>query len=576
MCESFIDIDFEQILKKQKCIDKEYFNILKERFYLENKKVKTFITSIFMEHINNDKSFALFDENIFEIYKSIIDKYKILLYKNHNINYNFNEHVDKNLSGIICVLKSQVSAFYEVENKELSINPIYVEKKTLISNYIDIVYSDIDNIINMQEDLFLKIYVENKSIKDEFLNYLVEKISNIYQNILIDCFHSINDIQNRRILSYYIYALEEEKEILTSIIKVQIKVLEDLCETEEEKDIVETFIKPIREIYQQTSKSFYDLSEKIKNIDSTVNIEFEQDKERLIMLINKVFIDMCLHEQRYKEEILNIFDNFIINLFKQSITYKEIEIETFKDKVRNLKIASDLIKEEFEVIFRYINKNKRFYEELELYSVIEGIYESISIKVENILERSEEVFNNINEIFLSIDNEFKNIKTIDKVEYDFDFIYKELIKEQNITNLNNFIQKDIISKTFITINNIMKNYFKELDEFIKNTLLFEISTFQEIIYYSVARIGKEKDLEIQEFVKYICKIEFNIEKILEKNDIFKIKPKPHDLFNAKEHEVLIAEKNEDFIKGEIIKVINYGYINKDKVVIKRAMVIVAK
>ena len=53
-------------------------------------------------------------------------------------------------------------------------------------------------------------------------------------------------------------------------------------------------------------------------------------------------------------------------------------------------------------------------------------------------------------------------------------------------------------------------------------------------------------------------------------------PNPHDMFDPKEHEVLLAEKNEQFLKGQIIKVVNYGYKKKDKGIIKRATIIAAK
>ncbi len=54
-----------------------------------------------------------------------------------------------------------------------------------------------------------------------------------------------------------------------------------------------------------------------------------------------------------------------------------------------------------------------------------------------------------------------------------------------------------------------------------------------------------------------------------------IAPKPHDIFNGKEHEVIMAEKNNDFKKGEIIKLINSGYKNKNYIIL-RANVIAAK
>ena len=182
------------------------------------------------------------------------------------------------------------------------------------------------------------------------------------------------------------------------------------------------------------------------------------------------------------------------------------------------------------------------------------------------------IFSNKDVIYKNINDTLKDFKNIE-LDYDFDNIYvtlKEqfnLEKIQQFININSFLSK--IEKTF-------KPYIKKLDDFIKNTILFEISTFQEIIYYSVVRLRESDDEKILDFTKYIDNIEVEIEKCLINNNILPIKPNPHDMFNAKEHEVLLAEKNEDFVKGQIIKVINYGYKKKDEGVIKRATIIAAK
>ncbi|MCL2753821.1 MAG: nucleotide exchange factor GrpE, partial [Defluviitaleaceae bacterium] len=57
--------------------------------------------------------------------------------------------------------------------------------------------------------------------------------------------------------------------------------------------------------------------------------------------------------------------------------------------------------------------------------------------------------------------------------------------------------------------------------------------------------------------------------------IEKISPKTHEQFNAKEHEVLMAEQKEGFTKGEIIKTINSGYRYNDTIIV-RANVIAAR
>jgi molecular chaperone GrpE (heat shock protein) len=66
-----------------------------------------------------------------------------------------------------------------------------------------------------------------------------------------------------------------------------------------------------------------------------------------------------------------------------------------------------------------------------------------------------------------------------------------------------------------------------------------------------------------------------IAKVLRAHNIGLIKPKPKDMFDAKEHEVLTAEKHEGYKKGEIIKLINSGYRQNGEVLL-RANVVAAR
>ena len=132
MCKFAIETELEKIFMEQSYFEKEYITILKEKFNSNNKQLKRLILSSFINHIYNDESLALFDEDIFNIYKTIIDNYIIFLNKVENIDFKFNKEVLKNLSGITSVFKSQVSFF--CDDKDIDINPIYTEKKTIMKN----------------------------------------------------------------------------------------------------------------------------------------------------------------------------------------------------------------------------------------------------------------------------------------------------------------------------------------------------------------------------------------------------------------------------------------------------------
>jgi molecular chaperone GrpE (heat shock protein) len=115
---------------------------------------------------------------------------------------------------------------------------------------------------------------------------------------------------------------------------------------------------------------------------------------------------------------------------------------------------------------------------------------------------------------------------------------------------------------------------KAIQNFKKETLLYEVNTFEEILTYSVSRLRDSALSGVPRAVELLDGVAAALEMMLKKNYIIPIRPVPHDIFNAREHEVLMAEKQDGFNKGEIIKLLNSGYKHKDTVIL-RANVIAA-
>ena len=116
---------------------------------------------------------------------------------------------------------------------------------------------------------------------------------------------------------------------------------------------------------------------------------------------------------------------------------------------------------------------------------------------------------------------------------------------------------------------------KKRAEFLKAHLLFECSTFEEILHYSVSRLRSASDAAVLAFAAAVDDGAAALPGIFTRHGITLIAPAPHDMFNGREHEVLMAEEHEDFKKGEIIKLMNCGYKQNDTVLL-RANVIAAK
>jgi molecular chaperone GrpE (heat shock protein) len=111
-------------------------------------------------------------------------------------------------------------------------------------------------------------------------------------------------------------------------------------------------------------------------------------------------------------------------------------------------------------------------------------------------------------------------------------------------------------------------------------ILYEMSTFEEILHYSVSRLrNAEIDGETDDFIKTYTAVidaEHNaLLRVLKAVGVEIIRPEQRDIFNGREHEALVAESNPEFKKGEIIKVVNNGY-RHNGVILVRATVIAAK
>jgi hypothetical protein len=115
----------------------------------------------------------------------------------------------------------------------------------------------------------------------------------------------------------------------------------------------------------------------------------------------------------------------------------------------------------------------------------------------------------------------------------------------------------------------------KLLKFKKEQTLYEISTFEEIQLYSVSRLRESKEPHIVDFVSYLDSAGLRIIQTLAEYGITPVRPVPRDIFNGREHEVLMAEQSEEYKKGEIIKLLNSGYKQGD-VVLLRANVIAAR
>lgn len=565
------EADFEMALIEILSKADEEKNQLKEKINEQLEGFKRNMKALFIKRVEENKGLSSFDEKIYNCYFELIEYYKkaIEIY-NKDKGKLTSEKVIKLLEGLDSVLKSRIAQFEEILNiveckdeKGNFINPILLEKNNIVNsvlNGFEKELSDID--INGFYETIFKSEDFNKAFCDSFS----EKANTAYLSNIKKCVLALNDIEKREVIAFYFEMLKEERELLSSVIKVQVDALEKEKQTAEEEKFIQNILFQLREAYQHIKKYVDALIEKFISVDN--NNSFEK-----------------IEIQKYCsfDELLGDRNNFLLALDGLEGELKEVSIAFFdsykngkSDTTLRFKKCYDLcekIIEAFEKINEFYNKNKDSLINTDKKDILEGIYSTVDIKIDSLKEALSEFKNEGEALAEKLDNKSDS--------YISDFI-AGVIKVYSAANnadfkskLNAYINDFITQEKNKTEKNANDKADKIILRFKKEQLLFEITTFEEILNYSVSHLRKSEDKNVISYVNEIDNVVEKINKIISDYGIVVISPEPHQLFNGKENEVLMAEKNDEFKKGEIIKVMNSGFKENDIVII-RANVIAAK
>ena len=569
-----------------------------------------------------------YDEKIYCFYKRLMGYYEkaILIYEDSK-RIQFSENVRDILEGINSILLLQHRQKDEYKTHE-EINPILDERKAIISKSVASFIKTYEkkqkfavarNVQRYSEDIILsKIEKFNsdelfKGVLSEIVKSCFGDLYKMYCEELKKCTLRVNDLNGRSVLNSYYTMLEEEQKLLTTIIKVQVSAVEEELKKYDssmpEYSIYE-MLSALREGYQYLGKDmtevnswFSESENKNQNFEIYAYNEFEQR-----------MYEFCLQDLRSiikfdkKDELVTLGYKF--SLIKEQLRkdfFSIVDFETkycnvnFKVYELNKKISEQMfMTDEMTVAFKRIND---FYYENEeqllninssetsskIIEIIKGISETIEIKIENIKEQKTAYSKSVKDVIDNFKQEELELQKEDiKLSFENAFLEwkehilifdRETVLDEMTQIFEDEISNGICSEFIRKFNKIETNYINNINkktlQFKKESLLYEISTFEEIIQYSVFRLKEVEDDIVKEYVRVIEAVNEQLITILNKNFIQIIKPKPHDQFDGREHEVLMAEKNAEFKKGEVIKLMNSGYKEND-IVILRANVIGAK
>ncbi len=574
-----------------------------------------------MIKVLNQISKLEYDERIFQYFDNLTNYYKqtIDLYE---LNKEFikNTKINDILNGINEVVVSQLKDFEENSKycpKQAREEAIKYAKNMGIETISKLCENYLENQGKICSEFVIQENLKNTKIYDNYIQIL----DDIYSSIINNNFDEINDLyiliiessikrntDFRKAANDLYEFVNAERSNLENIIKIQVDALEDNLKieelSEEEKEKARQILDKLIEAYQYLGKEIDGLEEYFKNTENKKIAALT--KEELAKYLLEEGKDKYIEEHKSKDfpedvkriviqykESKNEFDEKIKSFVENIIT---IEKERIDNENTNNKLLETYSTEKVNFIDEFIEcfvylKNvyenqKEELEKTEYAEILKGINETIQIKIESLEESREEFKNSI--FNYRYDNSKKYIIDVVKItEEMLEKWYSIPIAEEKSAFENNLkiLEQEIVALPEFELylenlanqkSEIEKGLYKLYVKFLKESLLFELTTYEEILNYSVSRLREEQDNElIKNLVIEIDKVNDKIDALLKKNYIEKIQPIVHEKFDAKQHEVLMAEKQEGFEKGEIIKTLNSGYKYKDMVIV-RANIIAAR
>ncbi len=523
--------------------------------------------------------------------------------------------IKSTIEGIYAILKSRISLQTAEDISEgYANNPIFVEKKSILISSIKSFGNDCDYYTNlflserlpecqlMAREMFI-IKPEGIDFNEKGLDYakkllyiqeehLHDSIYRLYVDNVKDSMQKLNDIDSRKAIMLYNELLEQEQEILSSIVRIQLPLLEkDKCCSPTEESVVLKINNLLKESFEALTTDMDAITQCVK--ESKKGTQTTEEKAILFETLKdekalKELIVSTNYEGFYKSLQVELTEVYRALEIEIGVTYERESgnrlyaramYEVRRTIAENLAISNEMI-----IVFKKIHeKAKQTAEYLESLSepteqaehkdslaIIKGISETLEIKIDSINENRDIFDDETKHKIESLRPDKPRISLLDFVGLSMGM---DLSKDIDLTNRE---------QLFETYRQKMQKHMQQHQDYIhkkniaykKDCLLFEVTTYEEILTYSISRMRDTGLEQIKEFVACADEAWTELESILIKNYVNPIEPEPHDMFNGKEHEVLVAEKNPEFKKGEIIKLMNCGY-KQNEVILLRANVVAA-
>ena len=512
-------------------------------------------------------SFASFDERLYDEYAALMNDYRAA--------------VDSELLAgddpMLSRLLEPVSGF---DSEKFEVNPVGLERKAIALRHIRAFEHGVmeisENFIAHHD--FGRRLLSGGSV-DVWPDFCFDEINALYAGTVQAMISEINNTEQRKCVVYYVNLLTQEEENLNSVIGQMVARPDPR---------LDPLISELEYSYSGLKKMLDFISSEIAALtDITVMLEPEQELQAelagILALRDLSGLTEGLGKAReeFYSAVKKDFDKLVAALVKK--LDKSNLSEAWSKAVSQLLRFGGELECAFLKIAEYalpenIDGSAR--------EIVKGVVDTMKIKAESINESCSE---------FTVDMDMLIQENSKPVELSADGARLANHAGEAVFNAlldNPGGQKEMISAAKAALASAVTNetpaiaekigrihiqrsdtVSKKMSNFTKDSLLYECSTFEEIEYYSVNRLCEIS--EALDFITLFGCVSTEISEIITRNGIEFIRPQPHDFFSGKEHEILAAEKNDEFKTGEIIKRVNNGY-RRDEVVILRANVIAAK
>jgi molecular chaperone GrpE (heat shock protein) len=517
---------------------------------------------------------------------------------------NTNPAVNELLTGINDILTSRLKQFEDTAPGDATQSPVTDEKRGIIERALLYTARQIEDQANRFPD---KIAPDTwAALRGFFLlndgetlrELVCKQINEIvlpemyvhYKDGLRFCLLGLDDLHGRKIACFYAELIEREWEVLEALICIQVQALETALETASEGDVPVRVLNIIREVYQQTGP----FVENIKTLpQATPRIgqaslcrPFDEFAETLGKIGFIQIIDTAFTEGRRQVPDPTLFFEAITEETASLFGQQRITFLKAAYRLQRMIGVVILLAEEatalFDTAYTMLKDQEIEAEESDM-QIVTGITETLGIKIESLRE-SIQSFNGEGASLLQAFAKEKN-DTTDEIKEAANLAIREawLVAPPAEADIRCFFTRFLEGEVFAPhradyekhVNQYTAKMEKAVLRFKKEVLLYEVCTYEEILTHSVSRLNESENEEVRAIAARLHGTYASLEVLLRKNNITPIRPAPHEPFNGKEHEVLVAEKQEGFNKGEIIKLVGNGYRYNDQVLM-RANVIAAR